>query len=308
MVSRSLGEFFALAAVFGWVVSALSFESAGRRIGSLPVNVIRLAMAALMLALINAVRGLSPWPPGIGGRDVLWLLASGFVGFFLGDLFLFRSYLIIGSRMAMLIMSLSPPVSALLDRLVFGTRLTGPDAAGMALTMAGVTLAVSGRPRAGDGPPDDDASAAPPRPSRWIGYLLAFGGAAGQSGGMILGKLGMMGHDALGATFVRSLGGLAGFLPLVLLAGAAPRVARGLRDGRAMARMSAGALAGPVLGVSAILMAMRFTPAGVVSAITAIVPVVIILPSVLLFGDRVRIREVIGAVLAVAGVVVLILT
>ncbi len=303
MFGNSLGEIISLGAVLGWTVSALAFESAGKRIGSVPVNIIRLLMAVSMLAIINGIRGFTPWPAGIGRADVLWLLASGFVGFFLGDLLLFRSYLIIGSRLAMLVMSLSPPISALLDRLVFGTRLATGDGAGMALTMAGVALAVSGgeNPSAGD-------RLAQPKSLRWIGLLLAFGGAAGQSGGMILGKLGMAAHDPLGATFIRTLGGMAGFIPLILLTGALRRVLKGTKDGQAMARMSIGAIAGPVLGVSAVLLAMRYSPAGVVSAITAIVPITIILPSILFMKDKVRPREVLGAVVAVAGVVVLILT
>lgn len=314
MFEASLGELFSLAAVLGWTVSALAFESAGKRIGSVPVNIIRLAMAVAMLAIINAFRLMTPWPAGIAGVEFLWLLASGFVGFFLGDLLLFRSYLIIGSRLAMLVMSLSPPISALLDRLVFGVHLVAWDYAGILLTMAGIALAVT--------TPDRDTtqtSAPAPEakssgkakgtsPARWIGFLLAFGGAAGQSGGMILGKLGMAGHDPLSCTFIRTLGGMAGFIPLVLLTGATGRIWKGLKDGKAMTRMSIGAIAGPVLGVSAVLMAMRYSPAGVVSAITAIVPVVIILPSVLFLGDKVRLREVTGAIIAVAGVVVLIVT
>ena len=350
MFEASLGEMYALAAVAGWVMSALMFESAGRRIGSVPVNVIRLLMAVALLSAINLVRGMTPWPSGITAAEFLWLLASGFVGFFLGDLLLFRSYLIIGSRLAMLVMSLSPPLSALLDRIVFGVRLTGWDYTGIALTMAGVALAVT-TPHGDEGTapttnalataaPETDTpttdtpaesvesaalskpaaarsaaaqsstaqSAAAPETARWIGFLLAFGGAAGQSGGMILGKLGMASHDALAATFIRTLGGMAGFIPLVLITGALGRVLGGMRDGRAMGRMSIGAVAGPVLGVSAVLMAMRYSPAGVVSAITAIVPVVIILPSVLFLGDRARLREIVGAFIAVAGVMVLILT
>ena len=311
MFTRSLGEIIALGAVAGWTVSAIAFEAAAKRIGSVPVNTIRMVIAALLLMLINAVRGLPPWPAAITGAEFMWLIASGFVGFFIGDLLLFRAYLIIGSRMAMLIMSLSPPVSALLDRLVFGVRLTRWDAAGMLLTMAGVALALSGKH-----PARHEAHIAfvhkarrtPAGITRSVGVLLAFGGALGQSGGMILAKLGMSGHDALSATFVRALGGIAGFVAMVLITGAAKRVRAGLRDAPAMLRLSLGAVAGPVLGVSCVLAAMNHSPAGVVSAIIAIIPVVIILPSVLLLKDSVRIREVFGAVVAVAGVIVLIVT
>ena len=308
MFTQSLGEIIALGAVAGWTVSALAFEAASRRIGSVPVNTIRMVMAALILILINALRGLPPWPAGIDSGSFMWLIASGLVGFFIGDLLLFRSYLIIGSRMAMLIMSLSPPVSALLDRLVFGTLLTPWDAAGMLLTMGGVALALSGKnPRRN---PDQDKIPVHPadRISRPFGALLAFGGAMGQSGGMILAKLGMSGRDALSATFVRTLGGIAGFLAMVLIKGASGRIRAGLRSTPAMLQMTIGAVAGPVLGVSAVLLAMNYSPAGVVSAIIAVIPVVIILPSVLLLKDKIRLREVIGAAAAAGGVILLIVT
>ena len=320
MFTRALGEIIALGAVAGWTVSALAFETAAKRIGSVPVNIIRMVMAALILILINALRGLPPWPAGITAADFMWLIASGFVGFFIGDLLLFRSYLIIGSRMAMLIMSLSPPVSALLDRLVFGTLLTPWDAAGMILTMAGVALALSGtlpgrpgkppvRPPS-ENPADGETRGFPVRETRPVpaGVLLAFGGALGQSGGMILAKLGMRGIDAMSATFIRTLGGIAGFLALVLLTGAAARIRAGLRSTPAMLRISIGAIAGPVLGVSAVLAAMNHSPAGVVSTIIAVVPVVIILPSIHLLKDKVRTREILGAAIAVTGVIVLIVT
>ena len=183
----------------------------------------------------------------------------------------------------------------------------------MALTMAGVILAVtSKRPLEKAVKPNtlpDNGEAVGGAPvSRWVGVLLAFGGAAGQSGGMILGKLGLANYDPLGATFIRTIGGMAGFIPLVIIAGAGSRLWLGIRNRPAMVRMSLGAVAGPVLGVSAVLLAMRYSPAGVVSAITAIVPIVIILPSIIFLKDRVYPREVWGAVVAVAGVAVLFLT
>lgn len=41
-----------------------------------------------------------------------WLALSGIVGFVIGDLLLFQSYVIIGARIAMLIMALAPPITA----------------------------------------------------------------------------------------------------------------------------------------------------------------------------------------------------
>jgi drug/metabolite transporter (DMT)-like permease len=74
-----------------------------------------------------------------------------------------------------------------------------------------------------------------------------------------------------------------------------------------MARTALGAVFGPFLGVSLSLLAVQRTQAGVASAIMSIVPVLIILPSVLLFRERVTARAVMGAALAVGGVAVLFL-
>ena len=302
MINGATGELISLVAVAGWTVSALSFEGAGRRVGSIPVNILRLALAAIIIALVNLLRGFTPWPPGVTSTQALWLMASGFVGFFLGDLLLFRSFLSIGARLAMLVMSLSPPISALLDGLVFGQGLNAGDGLGMSLAVLGVALAATARTKNAAGPPTATKS------RRWLGFLLAFGGALGQSGGMILGKLGMGTHDPLAATFLRTLGGMAGFIPLVLLTGATGRVIKALGDGKAMSRLSLGTIAGPVIGVSAVLLALRYSPAGVVSSITAVVPVVIILPSMVFMKDKPQPREILGAIVAVSGVAVLFLT
>ena len=52
VVAANVGEFAALAVACCWTISALSFEAAGRRVGSLSLNLIRLVMAALLLSVI----------------------------------------------------------------------------------------------------------------------------------------------------------------------------------------------------------------------------------------------------------------
>jgi drug/metabolite transporter (DMT)-like permease len=74
-----------------------------------------------------------------------------------------------------------------------------------------------------------------------------------------------------------------------------------------MAVMSLGSLFGPFLGVSFSLLAVKHTATGIAATIMAIVPVLIIAPSVALFKEKVTLREIVGALVAVAGVAVLFL-
>ena len=69
-----------------------------------------------------------------------------------------------------------------------------------------------------------------------------------------------------------------------------------------MGQLTLGTTFGPFLGVSFSLLAVQHTSTGIASTIMALVPVLIIPPSVILFRQRVSLMEIIGAVVAVAGV------
>jgi drug/metabolite transporter (DMT)-like permease len=221
----------------------------------------------------------------------------------IGDLLLFQAFVLIGARVSMLIYASVPPLTALLARMVLDERLSALGLAGMALTLAGIVLVVLKRRRAESGGEDGHG------PSAWIrGVLFAFGGALGQAGGLILGRIGAgVDMDPFAATQIRALAGVLGFAVVFTILGRWRLVGRGLRNRPAMARLSLGALFGPFLGVSLGLFAAQNTSAGIASTIMALVPVLIIVPSVVVFKERVTAREVAGALIAVSGVSLLFL-
>lgn len=287
----NLGELAALATAGCWVVTALAFEAAGRRIGSLVVNLVRLAMACLMLSAYTwLTRGLA-LPSDATAHAWIWLGVSGLVGFTLGDSFLFRAFVTIGSRLSLLLMSLVPPITALIGWLLLGEVLEPLDLVGMALTVGGVSWVVLERPSRG---------AATGRVPVG-GVLLGIGGAIGQAIGLVLSKYGMADYDPFAASQIRVYAGLAGFAVLFLLIGWWPRVWRALEDRGAMLRTGVGALFGPFLGVSLSLVAVQHTETGVAATIIALMPVLIIPPAVLIFGERVSARAVLGSLVAVSG-------
>ena len=110
-LSRSVGEVAGLATAVCWTASAVALSAASRRIGSLPVNLIRIAQAALLLTLYGAiVRGLA-WPADAGRHQWFWLSASGIVGFTLGDLCLFKAYVLIGAVLSKHGMAMTGPLA-----------------------------------------------------------------------------------------------------------------------------------------------------------------------------------------------------
>jgi drug/metabolite transporter (DMT)-like permease len=69
-----------------------------------------------------------------------------------------------------------------------------------------------------------------------------------------------------------------------------------------MGFITSGSFFGPFLGVSFSLMAIKFTTTGIASTIMALTPVLLIPPAIFLLKEKVSWRDVIGALIAVAGV------
>ncbi len=302
MFESRVGELAALGTAFCWTITAMSFQSAGRRVGSLSVNLIRLLIGFAFLSLWTGVMRGRAFPTDFPASAWLWLSMSGIVGFALGDLFLFRAFVVVGARISVLVMSAAPPLTALIGWAVLGEVLTRLELIGMTLTVGGIALVVFERP-AGERGNGDSGSAVSGR--AWTGVLLAFGGAAGQALGLVLGKMGMGALDPFAATQVRVLAGIVGFAAIFTVARRWGRIGVALRHGAAMRRITIGSFFGPFLGVSLSLLAVQRTSTGVASTIMAIVPVLIIPPAVFLFRERVTFREVVGALVAVGGVAVM---
>lgn len=315
------GELAALATAGCWVGSILAFEAAGRRVGSLSVNLLRLILAIGMGALAGwLLRGMA-LPLDATPHAWLWLSVSGLVGFTFGDLCLFRAFVLVGSRISALLMSLAPPLTALIGWALLGEVLSGMDLLGMGVTLLGVGLAVVERTRtaasgsagpvaAGSTAREAGAAAVtPPHGGRLspLGLLLGVVGALGQAAGLVLSKLGMGSYDAFAATQIRVLAGTAGFAVVFTVLGRWRRLARATTDRRALGYTTLGAFFGPFLGVSMSLVAVRYTLTGVAASIMATTPILIIPVVVLLGREKVGPGGWLGAALAVGGVAILFL-
>ncbi len=313
MLHERIGEIAALVTAICWTATALAFEAAGRRIGSLAVNITRLVIAFLIFCVLSLIVRGAPVPVDAGPDVWFWLSLSGLVGFVVGDLFLFQAFILIGSRVSMLIYASVPPLTALLGWAVLGETLSFRSMLGMVITLAGIAVVILQRSAAEATPPTGTRIAVP-RPRAGVrlahpvrGVLYAFGGALGQAGGLVLSKLGAPSYDAFGATQIRGIAGIVGFALIVTLTRRWQPVAAGVRDLKAMGLVSVGAFFGPFLGVSLGLFAVQHTSTGIASTIMALTPVLIIIPAVLVLKERVSLREIGGAVLAVAGTALLFL-
>jgi len=286
------GEIAALLTAACWTVTAMSFERAGKQIGSQPLNLIRLVLGLFFLTIFMWIyRGL-PFPADASVHSWVWLSFSGIVGLVIGDLLLFQAFVLIGSRISMLMMSMAPPLTAILARIIFGEVLTGKNLIGMVLTMTGISLVILKK--------DGTKSLKLSHPVK--GVLLALGGAFGQALGLILSKKGMGAYDAFAATQIRIISGIVGFSLIFFIRGQWSQVFKGIKNINAMIFISLGSFFGPFLGVSLSLLALKYTAAGVAATLTSITPILIIPPVILIFKEKVSLMEILGALIAIGGV------
>ena len=139
------GEIAALGVAVCWTLSALFFEKAGSKIGSLSVNIIRLMTAIILLGFASLITRGQFFPMDATPHQWFWLSISGFIGFFLGDLFLFHSYSVIGSRMAQLVMTLSPPITVCIGFLFLSEHLSFQQIMGISIVVGGIIIAMLGK-------------------------------------------------------------------------------------------------------------------------------------------------------------------
>ena len=296
-MQQYLGEIAALLTAACWTVTAMAFESAGKRVGALSLALIRLVIGLIFLASFNALFN-DGFLPSATRYQWFWLILSGVVGFVLGDFFLFRAFILIGARISMLIMALVPPLTALIGWMTLGEKLSGMEFLGMGITLLGIVMVI--------GPKVDFKNGAFGKTRKMgpllLGSLLALGGAAGQAAGLVLSKKGMQDMNAFEATQIRIMAGMVGFLVVITLFKRWKHLLEALKDLKAMKLMTLGSFTGPYLGVSFSLLAVQHTGTGVAATLMALTPVMIIPPAILMKREHIKIIEIIGAVISIGGV------
>ena len=299
--------FAAFLATFCFSVSVVCGTRTAKLIGGIEANFWRLALATAFLSVWAYTGG-----NGLGGGALGMFLLSGVIGIGIGDAGLFEALPRLGSRLSvLLIQCLTAPIAALTEWLWLGTTLGMVQIFCILAILAGVAAALS---------PSEHLHI--PRAKLFAGILFAILGAAGNGLGAVMSRKGYAivaanGEQMDGATaaFQRVLGGvlIAGILLLIakrqfvrLPEAASDFVdTTGAREKwrRIWPWVVMNSLAGQTLGMSLMLWALKTTPTGIVTAVTALTPLVVIPFARVMENEKVTARALIGGAIAVAGVV-----
>ena len=298
--------FAALLSTLLFSISAVCGHRTSTRLGGVEANFWRIGVALFFLALWANLRG-----TGAHGAAFPFFVLSGLAGIGLGDTAYYQALPRLGSRRTVLLTQcLTALFATLIEWLWLGTRLNFAEIVCVAVILAGVVIALA----------PGDRLKIPPRGWEIGIFASAIAALGGALGAVLSRKAYFVAHAAgehpdPGTTgYQRVLGGAVA-LGLVFLI-VKWRHARHHGDDAQMKDsfspreklklwpwVLANSLAGQTIGVSCMQWALETTPTGIVTAIIATTPIVLLPLARVVEGERITVRSVVGGLVAVAGVV-----
>jgi drug/metabolite transporter (DMT)-like permease len=290
-----------------FAASAMCGHRSSRQIGGAEANFWRVCLAALFLGLWAYTFG-----SGLAGDAFPFFLLSGFIGVGLGDTGFYEALPRLGSRRSVLLVQcLTAPIAALIEWLWLGTTLNAVEITCIAVILVGVAVALA---------PGDHLHITPRALRAGIAFSL-LAASCGALGTVVSRKAFAVAHaagqfpDAGTTGYQRVLGGM--IFPAVILLVVKWRSAHAHggvfeEKTRQISRekwrriwpwVLGNALAGQTLGMSCFQWAIEKTPAAIVTAIVALTPVILLPLTRIIEGEKIGARSLLGALIAVAGVI-----
>ncbi|WP_336391107.1 DMT family transporter [Gallaecimonas xiamenensis] len=263
-----LFESLALGAAACWACASLLSAPAARHLGAFAFSRWRMASVSLMLWSLSLLTGgwqsLSAGPAGI-------MMLSGLLGIFIGDTALFAAMNRLGPRRATVLFAGHSLFSVVLGFLLLGETLAGQALLGCSLVATGVMGAVFFGRREGERHhwEQDNGKVA-------VGVALGVLSAFCQASATLMVKPVMATDiDAVSASAVRMSTALGAHL-LLLWSGA--RVARPIQaiNWRILAMVALNGFLAMGVGMTLILIALRYGEVGLVAMLSSVSPVLIL--------------------------------
>ncbi len=300
------GEIIAILSAVSCTATALYASEASSRLGTMTVNVLRLAMATLFLSAVLWITTGFPYPASADGKVWFYLALSALVGYVFGDWCLFNSYLVIGPKIGQLFMTLAPPISAVTGWLLLGEHMSWKAWLAMAVTISGIAISIMSR--------EEGSHIRLSIPLK--GILLGIGAGMGQGIGLVLSKIGMEHYSAVlptdapdavrtmipfASTMTRALIGCLGFLAIMAIQKDLGKLQEAANDRKGLKYAALTTLFGPVIGVSLSLMSVQYTETGIASTLMSLTPVLIIVPYALIYRQKISLKEIVGVTVSMIG-------
>lgn len=285
------GEIAALSAALLWAISSLLYVGLGKRMSPLWLNLSKSCIAIGLILLTLMLR--QDASPQFDFGSFVLLLLSGAIGIGFGDSVFFESLTCLGARRALLLEAIAPPLSAFLAVLWLQEQLGLTAWLGIVLTVAGVAWVVVERT------PDQIQGQIQLKRGVLLGLLAAFA----QASGAVLSRAALVDTTVspLWSSLIRLIAGVVALLIWLLGRQHSWQNLQPLRVRNFLLILVLASFAGTYLGIWLQQTALKYTATGIAQALVATSPLFII-PIAVATGERVSLRAIVGAIIALAGI------
>jgi len=227
-----------------------------------------------------------------------WFGISGLIGFTIGDTFLFKGYVLIGPRLTMLLMSLSPVFGTIIAWIFLRELLSLSEILGIIITIFGIMMVLYEKKAENS----NDKKF-------FMGILCGLSASFCQALGYFASKKGLIYNNftPLSGNQIRLMSGALFIWLIAIIQGEAGKTVNIFRDKKAVIAIVGGAFFGPFIGVWLSLVAIQHTYIGIASTLMALPPVILIPLSYWIFKERITIRAIVGTFITLFGVILLFL-
>lgn len=288
---KIIGGLAALASAAAWAFSAVLFRKLGDKVSPLGMNFGKCIIGFFYLGLILLFIGSSP----VTTRILFLLGASGLLGIALGDTFFFKALMNLGPRLTLLLETLGPVATVILAVIFLRERPSFLVWMGISVMLGGITWVLWERSY-------QEISIQRNRISG-VGYAILF--ILCNSAGIILAKIGVSSISALQGTLIRILWGGIG---LTVWGGATGQLGTWLtpfKNPKLLRFILFSVFIAIFGGFWLSLLALKYIDASVASTLNSTTPLFILPMVAFILKEKISTRSIIGAIIAVAGVVLI---
>jgi drug/metabolite transporter (DMT)-like permease len=298
-----LGGIAALMAALLWAVAAIIFRRLGENIPPNELNLVKGCLAVSLMVVTTLVlrEALPIMPPA----TFILLLISGVVGVGIGDSTYFESLNYLGSRFALLLGMIAPPLTGILAWLFFRETIALIGWLGIAITIGGVAWVIT----------EEQSGENKVKINYKLGLKFAFIAALAQAIGAVISRYAMteagVTVSALQTAIIRLLAGIVYLIIMIVLSKKTPFVwLRKDENGswvttwKLVRLVALVGFIGTYTSVWLQQLSIQYAQVAIAQTLLSTSPL-FILPIIALRGEKLSFRAVIGAIIALAGIVLL---
>ena len=285
--------FIATMAALCWAVASLISADVTRKIGGLAFNRLRLFFVSIMLICYTFY--LDTWNT-INHEFLFTILFSGIIGIFLGDTLLFIALQKIGPRRNNILFSLAAPFTVILNIIFLNEIMSTINLIGCIIVFCGVVVAIAyGNSK------DKNHRWEVVEGNIYLGVSLGIGAALCQAIGLIMMKpILTMGADPIASAALRTAISFV-FLAFTFFLNYKIFNTKTNLSFKIVGQSILSGFLGMALGMSLLLIALKYADAGIVATLSSTSPIMILFLIWLLTKKIPTIGAWIGTVLAIIG-------